>query len=233
MKPIIGIAPRLEEGYLFCNEVIRKVICKSGGIPLLLLPVLSFDCREKSPHKWPKYTKKEYEDFYAMLALCDGFILPGGSSWYPIDEILIEYAKEQRKPILGICLGMQEMAKSLLPNRKGDITILNNTKINHNNNSKDYVHQVKVWHDSLLYSILKKTNLYVNSRHSFHIPDISISYVNAKSSDGIIEGIELKNHPFFIGLQWHPEDLYDKKKESRLLFSFFIKVCMEKKANKN
>ena len=47
--------------------------------------------------------------------------------------------------------------------------------------------------------------------------------INAIADDGIIEGIELKKHKFFLGIQWHPEFFiseFDKK-----IFKAFIKAC--------
>ena len=51
----------------------------------------------------------------------DGFYLPGGDGWYSEDIKLIKYAKENNIPILGVCLGMQEMSAFLLGEEK-DIT---------------------------------------------------------------------------------------------------------------
>ena len=58
------------------------------------------------------------------------------------------------------------------------------------------------------------------------IPLILFFTVNAIAEDGIIEGIELDNHKFFLGIQWHPEFFisnYDKK-----IFKAFIKACQKK-----
>ena len=51
------------------------------------------------------------------------------------------------------------------------------------------------------------------------------SNVNAIAEDGIIEGIELDSHKFFLGIQWHPEFFisnYDKK-----IFKAFVKACQK------
>ena len=62
----------------------------------------------------------------------DGFYLPGGDGWYSEDIKLIKYAKENNIPILGVCLGMQEMSAFLLGEEK-DITkkILNHNGSEH------------------------------------------------------------------------------------------------------
>ena len=45
------------------------------------------------------------------------------------------------------------------------------------------------------------------------------------SEDGIIEAIERKDKKFAIGVQWHPEMIYNESEESQRLFKSFIKAC--------
>jgi len=154
----------------------------------------------------------------------DGFYLPGGDGWYSEDIKLIKYAKENNIPILGVCLGMQEMSAFLLGEEK-DIT---KKILNHNGGE----HLVSIKRNSFLYDIIKKQEIFVNSRHNDYIPKLSSLYVSARSLDNCIEAVELKNHPFFLGLQWHPESLYETDEPSKQIFNTFFDKCISQKIHK-
>ncbi len=199
-------------------EEIRLAVTKFGGIPLLILPVDKDDLSCKN-----LYSEEEIKDLESILSLCDGFILPGGDTWYHLDEVVIDYAIRRDKPLLAICLGMQALSKVLSGEKRiaYDNTIKNNTLINHLEPNKDYVHSVIIDKNSKLYSIIGKKEIWVNSRHSYHVPELDNTLVSARSSDGLIEGVELKDKKFIIGVQWHPESNLEDKHSKKLFKSFF------------
>lgn len=95
-KKIIGIVPsaslfETEDPYLdqyrFVNHYGKRIV-ESGGIPVGVLPV-------------------DGHAEQSLLEICDGFLLCGGRRIFPYHFEITEYAVEQKKPILGICLGMQ------------------------------------------------------------------------------------------------------------------------------
>lgn len=92
-------------------------------------------------------------------------------------------------------------------------------RINNHRISKDYSHKITISKDSLLFRILNKEDITVNSLHSFAIPNTSLD-ISAYSSDGIIEAVEDKSRKFFLGVQWHPELLDDDY--SKKIFDYFI-----------
>ena len=92
---------------------------------------------------------------------------------------------------------------------------------NHHINS---LHEIKIKKDTLLYKILKKDKILVNSRHKSAINKTKY-LVSSTSSDNIIESIEDPNHKFFLGLQWHPENLYKIDYNAKKIFDYFIKIC--------
>ena len=154
------------------------------------------------------------------------FILPGGDTWYQLDEIVIEYAIKYDKPLLAICLGMQALSKVLNSEKKVayDNTIKNNTSINHYLPDEDYAHEVIIDKNSKLFSIIEEEKIKVNSRHNYHVPLLRVNYISARSKDGLIEAVEIKNKKFIIGVQWHPETIFDKDINARKIFEAFFNI---------
>ena len=220
IRSIIGIVGRLYSGEsnIICVEEIRIAVTKFDGIPILILPVDKEDLSYKN-----LYSEEDIKDLERVLNLCDGFILPGGDTWYRLDEVVIDYAIRRDKPLLGICLGMQALSKVLSGEKKVgyDNTIKNDTLINHLEPNKNYVHSVIIDRNSKLYSIIGEEKIWVNSRHSYHVPELDNTLICARSSDGLIEGVELKDKKFIIGVQWHPESNLEDKHSKKLFKSFF------------
>ena len=222
IKPIIGIVGRLYSGEtnIICVEEVRLAVTKMRGIPLLILPVDKDEMSCKIV-----YSEEEIKDLERVLSLCDGFILPGGDTWYSLDEVVVDYAIKWDKPLFAICLGMQALSKVLSGDEKigYDNTIKNNTSINHLESNKDYVHSVIIDKNSKLYSIIGEEKIFVNSRHSYHVKELDNTLICARSSDGLIEGVELKDKKFIIGVQWHPESCLEDEYSKRLFKAFFSK----------
>jgi gamma-glutamyl-gamma-aminobutyrate hydrolase PuuD len=49
--------------------------------------------------------------------------------------------------------------------------------------------------------------------------------VAAEATDGIIEAVEVRGHPYAIGVQWHPEDLASNDAQAQRLFDAFLQSC--------
>lgn len=200
-KPIIGITFRASindnrEIYKVNKSIVEKVK-ENGGIPILIL---------------------EYNE--TILDICKGFIIPGGNTWNKLDESIILYALNNNKPLLGICAGMQALGNLMYFNSdKSDRTIKVNSisNINHNILKDCYIHKINI-NKGILFDILGKKEIEVNSRHNDTIVNNSAFKVEAISDDNIIEAISL--NPLVIGVQWHPEDLQDEN--SNKLFKYLI-----------
>ncbi len=147
-----------------------------------------------------------------LIDLCDGIILPGGDSPLSQDFYLIKYLYEKDIPTLGICLGMQSMAKYFGKHKE--------LSIEGHYSFQDYVHEVNIKKDSLLYKIIQKETILVNSRHHSYIPKTNLK-VNA-TYNNIIEGVEDPTKKFFLGLEWHPESLNDIN--SKKIFAYFLNI---------
>ena len=89
-------------------------------------------------------------------------------------------------------------------------------------------HRVNITENTLLHSICHgETQIAVNSSHHqcVHIPAPGL-VVSAVAPDGIIEAVEKPDYPnFFLGVQWHPEYLWDRDEAAMGLFQAFMDAC--------
>ena len=160
---------------------------------------------------------------------CDAIVFSGGIDMDPCDNIeypnapkefnlirdqfemaVLKKALEERKPILGICRGLQ-----LINVFMGGTLHLDNgdakNKI-HKRETQDKIHLIKVEKDSTFYSIVQQEFGEVNSAHHQSIDSLGSGLkAVAHSEDGVIEAIESSNpeKQFLIAVQWHPERMSD------------------------
>ncbi len=139
-----------------------------------------------------------------------------------LEYALIKKAYAQDVPILGICAGMQNMNVAMGGTLIRSLKETLKTPIEHRNEQRDEVqHGINLVPKTKLYEIIKTNALRVNSNHNAgvgRIPDILI--INARATDGVIEGIESPHKRFFIGVMWHPEFLLSP--EEKMLWKAFI-----------
>lgn len=229
-RPLIGIAScGFMQDRQFLPETYLHAIENSGGIPLIL------PCTEDTA------LCKSY------AALCQGFLFPGGEDISPhlfgeeplpqngstdlaTDSFQLQLAMEVlslKKPFLGICRGMQILNAALGGSIYQDLSLLPAPAISHMQSSRlrsDPFHEIIFKKDSLLYTFYGKSK-YVNSFHhqAVHRPGFGL-ITSAHARDAVIEAIELPSHPFTLGVQWHPECMYETDQKTRELFSHFIKA---------
>lgn len=162
-----------------------------------------------------------------MLARVQGLVIPGGdypspSRWYGEDrgildehprsllnEELVRLVLNSKKPLLGICAGMQEMVAATGGLLYWRVAQCLPQAINHRGVQPNQTcHDVKVQEGSLLARLTGQQNYAVNSHHSEGIKTLAGGLVaSAYAPDGLIEAVEMPNHPFALGVQWHPEFL--------------------------
>lgn len=196
MYTIIGIVLRddLENvRKMHLNREVCASVSKYGALPIGIYP--------------------NYDNIDDTVKLCDGFILQGGTDFTDYDIKLVDKIYKENKPLLGICLGMQTIATFF----NGDMK-----KCLKHNQTSEYVHDIKIIKGTLLHKILNKNKIKVNSRHNDCVKCTDMN-ISAISDDGIIEAVEMPNHKFFLGVQWHPESLEDIN--SHLIFKSFIESC--------
>lgn len=225
-KKIIGVPGRPavddeNDSLVAIYEEVRTSIIKKNCIPLMITPPINVDYLNTKRSDIPLLNDNEIETLKAMVDMCDGIILPGGYRWYEYDELIAAYAIEKDIPVLGICMGMQ-----LLANMDTDIpVILNDTNIEHRQLNVKYVHNVDIVESTTLHNILNTKTISVNSKHRYHVKEVKNFIVSAYSEDGFIEGIELPNRKFVVGVQWHPEKMLDYDLNANKIFDYFIDKC--------
>jgi len=171
------------------------------------------------------YEQKNTQDFDS----CDGFVLTGGidihPDFYQNDRVdypnttvfnesrdlfemqVFEYARQQNKPVLAICRGLQLVNIALGGNLIQDLQ--ENGFTNHRKGPDgDREHKIEVKPGTLLAQIAGVQQGFVNSAHHQGLDQIAEGLtVSAFSEDGVVEAIEYKeaNKPFLLAVQWHPE----------------------------
>lgn len=221
MKPIIGIIgrPEVTRGHnevMVLYESVRKAIVQYGAVPLGIVPTTLQSYLDKKNSDVLPMNEDEKNDYDILLRLCDGLILPGGDEVMDYDFEVIRYAKKAHIPLLGICMGMQAMGLESGGQLKPVVSYLS-----HRKKKQDYAHSVNISPASFLYQIVGKKQIEVNSFHQFTVIDPKLDVVGT-SPDGLIEAIEDKTHPFFVGVQWHPESILEYDIVSQQLFQSFF-----------
>ena len=228
---LIGIVPSwVEERKITINQDYVEAVLRAGGTPVLF-PVTA-----------------DPEQISALLDQVDGLLLTGGLDVDPAEygEIkkaccgdcsacrdamefpLCREALNRRMPIFAICRGMQILSCVLGGNLYQDLAEQFGTELSHPRYdvARDPVHKVEIRSDTLLSSISGAGLLDVNSRHhqGINVPGKGLR-INAVAPDGLVEGVELPEHPFVLGVQWHPESLSDRFPEHQKLFDAFVRSC--------
>ncbi len=228
MEPVIGI---VSCGYMdrrqFVPQTYIQAVEDAGGICVVL------PCTHD-------------ESIYSRYGkLCDGFLFCGGDDVTPLlfgEELMtdhghtdfhtdhfhisfMKYALSLKLPILAVCRGMQVLNIALGGNIFQDISLRWPASLNHmqlTSDRSDPCHRITVLEDSILSNILNK-NEYVNSFHHQCIRNLGKDLkTSAVASDGIVEAIESEIHSFVIGVQWHPECMYQAFPSMENLFCEFI-----------
>lgn len=195
-------------------------------------------------------TKENVKD---ILGKYNGILVPGGFGGRGIDGKIeaIRYARENNIPFLGICLGMQmaviEFAKNVAKIEDANSQELDsnckNAVIHIMEDQKDIkkkggtmrlgAYPCILKKGSLAEKIYKKKEISERHRHRFEFnndyKEILEEYgliASGTSPDGsLVEIVELKNHPFFIAGQFHPE-LKSRPDRPAPLFIEFVKACI-------
>ncbi|MFB5190843.1 gamma-glutamyl-gamma-aminobutyrate hydrolase family protein [Alicyclobacillus fastidiosus] len=144
---------------------------------------------------------------------------------------LVQMMRAQGKPILGICRGMQVLNVALGGTLYQDIPREWKGKTQHSQKaSRNHLsHRVKLERASRLATCFGgKTSIRVNSFHHQAVKDIAKPLrAVAWDAEGLVEGIESKEGPFALAVQWHPENLWRDDETVLGLFRALVDACRD------
>jgi CTP synthase len=185
-----------------------------------------------------------------LLEMVDGILIPGGFGSRGTEGKIhaIQYARENNKPFFGICLGLQLAVIEFARNVVG---ITNATSMEFSDKGDMLVHYMagqskegskggsmrlgaydcEFTEGSLGHKVYGTKNISERHRHRL---EVNNAYINKLTEKGLIisgkntalnlvEVIELKNHPFFIACQYHPE-FKSRPFKPHPLFASFVKA---------
>lgn len=197
MKPLIGITTDIQEDLLKLKRQYSDCVEKAGGHPVLL-----------PPHK----------DISSTALRIDALLIPGSDDLHPsyykedlnfelkivnkdksdFELALFHEIIKLRKPVLGICYGMQLINVALGGALYQDLKSQLPEALDH----KKGGHKIGLDDNPFIY----KGDFDVNSIHHQAIKTLGKGLkVIACSEDNVIEAVFFDSYPFLLGVQWHPE----------------------------
>ncbi len=146
-----------------------------------------------------------------------------------LELTLMHLAMKTAKPFLAICRGIQIMNVANGGNLWQDLTQQQPHAMRHDyfsdsNYPRNHIaHDVILEKKSLLANILQSDCVAVNSLHH-QSPNVVPPTLKATgyAEDKVIEVLEAVDHPFGLGVQWHPEELVAERETARKIFAAFV-----------
>ncbi len=230
-KPIIGVTsnsythPTKKTFIAGSGQRYIDAVYAAGGLPVVL----------------PSDTPPEEAAY--LLERLDGLLLTGGGDIDParyggkqhpklyginhardaLEIALVEAAIAHGVPFLGICRGAQVLNVALGGTLYEDLPSQYPDALRHGSNPITeralLAHGIRAEKESRLVRLLGETEFEVNSLHHQGFRDIAEGLkVTAWAPDGLVEAVELPDHPFGVAVQWHPEWLYQEHPLQQALF---------------
>ncbi|MFO7810598.1 MAG: CTP synthase [Candidatus Delongbacteria bacterium] len=189
-----------------------------------------------------------------ILSDVSGILVPGGFGDRGIEGKLlaVKYAREKNIPFFGICLGMQcaviEYARNIGGMKNANSTefarklkypvidlMANQKKIKKKGGTMRLgSFDCKIEKGTKLYQAYQKNKISERHRHRFELnneyvqmlEDCGLVLSGKNPGLNLVEAIELKDHPWFVGVQYHPE-LKSRLTKTHPLFKDFVKAALE------
>lgn len=239
-RPRIGVTSwhhkDLDETWEYVRDNYTRSVYRAGGLPLIL-PMPSAD-----PGVLDEY-----------LAGVDGLLFTGGEdvnpkyfgeSKRPVCEKpdedrdsfelgLAARALERGIPTFGICRGIQLLNVACGGSLYQDLSECPGAVPAHRTSREERSHLrhgIRILADTRLREIVGSEEVKVTSTHHQIINRLGNGLrVSAVADDGIIEGIEKPDHPFFLAVQWHPERMADHHPDQLALFQALTRAASQRR----
>jgi len=237
---IVGKYVDLEDSYKSLNEALVH-----GGIKNNVKVKLHFVDAE---------TLKDSDSIQEQLGAVHGILVPGGFGERGVPGKLkaIRYARENKVPFYGICLGMQlavvEFAQNVCKLEKANslefdsetpspvISLMEEQKAVHNKGATMRLGAYPCTLEKETFSFQAYGEKQINERHR-HRYEFNNQYLKQLSDAGLriagicettdlVEIVELADHPWFVGCQFHPE-FKSRPMQPHPLFAHFVKAGVE------
>jgi putative glutamine amidotransferase len=216
-RPVVGLTVGHADGrrglFVLREEYFRSVE-QAGGVPFVLPP---------SPPA----------EASTVLERLDALVLTGGGDIDPAlygrlphprlgrldparDQFEIALVREclaSDTPLLGVCRGLQLLNVATGGSLHQDIPSELEAHLDHRPRIARFeaAHSVDVTTGSLLHRITQRESMDVNSIHHQAVASLGHALViSARSSDGVVEAIEMPSRSFVLAVQWHPESACDR-----------------------
>ena len=238
---LVGKYVELHDAYLSVAEALRH-----GGI----VNDVAVDI------KWIDSETVTKENAAKIFADVSGIIVPGGFGHRGIEGMIesIRYARENKVPFFGICLGMQmsviEFSRNVLgltkanssefgatPDPVIDIMEDQKTVTEKGGTMRLGLYPCKLSEDSICRSLYGEELIYERHRHRWEfnnayrkmIAEAGMRIAGISPDEKLVEIVELPNHPWFVGVQFHPE-FKSRPNKPHKLFADFIRAAKSKSA---
>lgn len=188
-----------------------------------------------------------------FLKNVSGILVPGGFGYRGIEGKIkaIKYARENKIPFLGLCLGMQcaviEFARNVCGLKEANSTEFRPktrypviSLLEEQRKVKDLggtmrlgVYPCKIKKNSVVFNAYGKTMISERHRHRYEFNNKYRKLLEKKGmvfsgiypGKNLVEAVELKNHPYFVAVQYHPE-FKSKPDKAHPLFREFIRAAL-------
>jgi len=238
---LVGKYVELHDAYMSVKEALKHA-CLNQNAKVEILWVHSAELEEKTG--------------WDLAHRADGILVPGGFGDRGIEGKIraITYARENKIPFLGLCLGMQLMVVEFAR------YILNYSQANSTEFSKDTpfpvidllpkqrkitdkggtmrlgLYPCKLIKNTIAYKAYSREQVEERHRHRYEVNNAYRDELekagmifSGQSPDGILAEIaELKNHPFMVGSQFHPEFLSRPNRPHPIFYAFIKAIIAQK-----
>ncbi|MBD5147040.1 MAG: CTP synthase [Ruminococcus sp.] len=207
--------------------------------------------------KWINSEEITRDNASDMLKGCDGIIVPGGFGDRGIEGMIesVRYARENKVPYFGICLGMQmsviEYARNVLGLEGANSTEFGDTPYPVIDIMEDQktitekggtmrlgLYPCKLAEGTISARVYGEPLIYERHRHRWEfnnafrqqLQDAGLTIAGISPDERLVEIVEVKDHPWFVGVQFHPE-FKSRPNKPQKLFADFIRASLASQEN--